>query len=122
MSGGVGGWRGAIPMTRPDLGRPPHIAPKNAGYLSQADTRLPDLVKLPRHAAALYNERDYATPHADFPSRQRPPDGAECDPRRITQQTRPPGVVPRPGIRHVHSLVGGQPNRRGDFAFAGRRG
>src|ERR1039457_4107215 len=50
-------------------GRPPHIAPQNAGYLSQADTPLPDLVKRPRHAAALYNERDYATPHADFPSR-----------------------------------------------------
>src|ERR1022692_2622840 len=38
MSGGVGGWRGAIPVTRPDRGRPPHIAPQNAGYLSQADT------------------------------------------------------------------------------------
>src|ERR1017187_1982730 len=40
MSGGVGGWRGAIPVTRPDRGRPPHIAPQNAGYLSQADTPL----------------------------------------------------------------------------------
>jgi hypothetical protein len=38
MSGGVGGWRGAIPVTRPDRGRPPHIAAQNAGYLSQADT------------------------------------------------------------------------------------
>src|ERR1035438_1993212 len=28
MSGGVGGRRGAIPVTRPD--RPPHIAPQNA--------------------------------------------------------------------------------------------
>src|ERR1035441_5317441 len=37
MSGGVGGWRGAIPVTRPDRGRPPHIAAQNAGYLSQAD-------------------------------------------------------------------------------------
>src|ERR1017187_5456782 len=40
MSGGVGGWRGAIPVTRPDRGRPPHIAPQNAGYLSQAATPL----------------------------------------------------------------------------------
>jgi hypothetical protein len=23
-SGGVGGWRGAIPVTQPDRGRPPH--------------------------------------------------------------------------------------------------
>src|ERR1035441_6978323 len=40
MSGGVGGWRGAIPVTRPDRGRPPHMTPQNAGYLSQADTPL----------------------------------------------------------------------------------
>src|ERR1039458_4140896 len=45
MSGGVGGWRGAIPVTRPDRGRPPHIAPQNAGYLSQADTPFPPFAR-----------------------------------------------------------------------------
>src|ERR1035441_6301078 len=59
----------ARPGAGPGGGGPPHIAPQNAGYLSQADTPLPDLVKRPRHAAALYNERDYATHHANFPSR-----------------------------------------------------
>src|ERR1035441_4414186 len=65
---GVSAWWGGPPGPR-RTPRPPHIAPQNAGHLSQADTPLPDLVKRPRHAAALYNERDYATPSSNFPSR-----------------------------------------------------
>src|ERR1035437_3193994 len=44
------------PRTRATL-RPRHVA----GAIAHAAARY--------HAAALYNERDYATPHANFPSR-----------------------------------------------------